>query len=49
MTRTALVPALFALACGSVFILAHIGLGLFLVIQGTRSRRKAGESLSGPA
>ncbi len=44
-----LIPALLALACGSIFILALIGLGLFLVIQGTRSRRKAGESLQWPS
>ena len=44
-----LVPALFALGCGGIFVLALLGLGIFLVAQGTRSRRKAGESLSWPS
>jgi hypothetical protein len=44
-----LIPALLALGCGGIFVLAIVGLGIFLVIQGTQSRRKAGESLTWPS
>ncbi|MCU0522065.1 MAG: DUF3592 domain-containing protein [Anaerolineae bacterium] len=44
-----LVPALFAMVCGGIFTLALVGLGIFLVLQGVRSRSKAADSQTWPS
>lgn len=44
-----IVPALFAMICGGFFVLALVGLGIFLVIQGVRGQHKASESQAWPS
>ncbi len=44
-----LVPLLFALLCGGIFILALAALGVFLIVYSVRSRKKAEASQSWPS
>lgn len=43
------VPAIFAMVCGGIFVVAFVALGAFLLIYGLRSKRKAGASQGWPS
>lgn len=44
-----LIPLLFALLCGGVFVLALVALGVFMIAYSVRSRKKAEASQSWPS
>jgi hypothetical protein len=44
-----LFPILFANLCGGIFVLALLGLGIYLIMFGMRSKKKAEESQGWPA